>query len=378
MWQWWNCAASCVDPGLDILRINLDETSVCIFQGGGKGTVVCRKRRLEANRQLAQQVSSGRKRMCLTHIAMVCDRPDVQPVLPQVVIGNEATFKAGDMGTLRDACPGNVHLLRQKSAWNNIEVCRQVIRLLGAALRKRSHPPLVRRWQAVLFMDACRLHLHRSVVAACLSEGIWPIIVPAKLTWLLQPLDTHAFKAYKEHLREAYQRARLLTAGGDLSMEQFLAALCDTIRQVLQGRRWAAAFDQNGFGQMQARVSHTVLQRLQAPEPLTVPTALPALNELQVCFPKRAKVPVGMFLRPYQQRPVVVAPAPLVLPRAKPLLPRRPAVAARPGPVTRSQSQAVAAALAKGPPLPRPLSVAAALAKGPPLPRPPSVKRRSR
>ena len=101
MWQWWNCAASCVGPGLEILRINLDETSVCLFQGGGKGTIVCRKRRLDANRQPVQQVSSGRKRMCLTHIAMVCDRPDVQPVLPQVVIGNEATFKAGDLEALR-------------------------------------------------------------------------------------------------------------------------------------------------------------------------------------------------------------------------------------------------------------------------------------
>ena len=314
--------------------------------------------------------------MCLTHIAMVCDRPDVQPVLPQVVIGNEATFKAGDLDTLRAACPGNVHLLRQKSAWNNIEVCKQVIHLLGAALRKRSHPPLVRRWQAVLLMDACRLHLHRSVIAACLSEGIWPIIVPAKLTWLLQPLDTHAFKAYKEYLRAAYQRARLLTAAGDLTMAQFVAALCDTIRHVLQGRRWAAAFDHNGFGQMQALVSHTVLQRLQAPEPLAVPVAMPALRELQVCFPKRAAVPVGLLLRPYQQQPQAVVAAPPVLPRAKPLLPRRPAVTARPGPVTRSQSRSMAATLAKGPPLPRPPSVAAALAKGPPLPRPASVRRR--
>ena len=54
MWQWYNCAASCVELGLEVLRINLDETSVCFFQGGGKGTVVCRKRRLEANREMSQ------------------------------------------------------------------------------------------------------------------------------------------------------------------------------------------------------------------------------------------------------------------------------------------------------------------------------------
>ena len=248
-----------------------------------------------------------------------------------------------------------------------------MVRLLGAALRKWSHPPLVRRWQPVLLMDAHRVHCHGSVLAACLSEGIWPIIAPARMTWLLQPLDTHVFKAYKEYLRAAYQRARLLNGAGDLSMVQFVAALCDTIRHVLHGRRWAAAFDQNGFGQRQALVSRTVLQRLQAPAPLDIPAAMPALGELQVCFPKRAAVPVGMFLRPYQQRPQVVVAGPPVLPRAKPLLPRRPAVTARPGPVTRAQTRSIAATLAKGPPLPRPPSVAAALAKGPPLPRPPSV-----
>ena len=344
--------------------MNLDETSVCLFQGGGKGTVLCRKRRREATREVAQPASSSTKRTCLTHIAMVCDRPDVQPLLPQVIIGNEATFKARELLALQTACPGNVHLLRQKSAWINIGVIVGVVRLLGAALRKLSHPPLVRRWQAVLLMDAHRAHYHRSVLAACLTAGIWPIIVPARMTWLLQPLDTHGFKVYKEHLREAYQRARLLTPTGELSMAQFVAALCDTIRHVLQGRRWAAAFDQDGYGHMQAQVCGTLLQRLQAPGPLVVPASMPTLAQLRLCFPRRAVVPpLGLLLRPYQQRPeaVVAAVAVPVLPRGRPLLPRRPAVAARPGPVTRSQSRSL---------------VAAALAKGPPLPRPPSVRRR--
>ena len=93
--------------------MNLDETSVCLFQGGGKGAVLCRKRLLESNREVAQPASSGRKRTCLTHIGMVCDRPDVQPLLPQVIIGNEATLKAGDLQAIQAACPGNAHLLWQ-------------------------------------------------------------------------------------------------------------------------------------------------------------------------------------------------------------------------------------------------------------------------
>ena len=58
-WQWWNCAAQRVPPGLELLRINLDETAVCLFQGGGKGTVICRKRRL--NGELVQRATVGRR-----------------------------------------------------------------------------------------------------------------------------------------------------------------------------------------------------------------------------------------------------------------------------------------------------------------------------
>ena len=265
MWQWWNCAAEHAPAGLELLRINLDETAVCLFQGGGKGTVICRKRRLSG--ELVQRVKAGAKRTYLTHIALVCDRPELQPLLPQVVIGNEATFRAGDLQTYQAACPRNVHLLRQQSAWSNIRVCLRVIQLLGAALRAVQHPPLVRRWQPVLVMDACRLHLHRSVAEACWRQGVCLVIVPAKMTWLLQPLDTHAFRLYKQHLREEWQRARQQTLDGDVTVGQCLGALCSTIRHVLQGHEWARAFDEDGFGQGQRLVTARILQRLELDSP---------------------------------------------------------------------------------------------------------------
>ena len=45
MYQWYNCCAARVPPGKTPLRINVDETSVCLFQGQGKGTVVFNKRK---------------------------------------------------------------------------------------------------------------------------------------------------------------------------------------------------------------------------------------------------------------------------------------------------------------------------------------------
>ena len=45
MWQWYNYAESQVPAGKQTLRINLDETSVCLFQGDAKGTVFFSKKR---------------------------------------------------------------------------------------------------------------------------------------------------------------------------------------------------------------------------------------------------------------------------------------------------------------------------------------------
>ena len=43
MWQWWNYAVASVPTGGRILRFNLDETSVKLFQGEGKGIIFSRK-----------------------------------------------------------------------------------------------------------------------------------------------------------------------------------------------------------------------------------------------------------------------------------------------------------------------------------------------
>ena len=36
-WQWYNYLESMVEPGQELLRINLDETSICAFQGHRRG-----------------------------------------------------------------------------------------------------------------------------------------------------------------------------------------------------------------------------------------------------------------------------------------------------------------------------------------------------
>ena len=277
----------------------MDETSVCLWQGESKGTVLFRKRRDPPDAEPIQRANRRKRRTCLTHIAFVCDRPEVQPLLPQVIVGNLATFLAREFPGLQAASPENVELVRQKSAWNDAKLQARVVRKLGLVLR-----PLLHECQPILLMDAVPLHFSAPVIQACFAANIWPVIVPAKMTFLLQPCDTHVFQPYKFHLRAAVQAARLATAGGDLSLSQFLSCMYGAIRSVLQGHRWAVAFDKDGFGKGQSEVSVYVKRQLGLEGMhLQVPSICLTQGDLQLCFPKRAKVTIARFLRPAPARP---------------------------------------------------------------------------
>lgn len=285
--------ASRVPVGKRLLRINVDETSVSLWQGQSKGTVLFRKRMHPPEAEPIQRASRQKRRTCLTHVAFICDRPEVQPLLPQVVIGNFATFLARDFPEMLATSPANVILVRQKSAWNDAGLQARILRKLGLILR-----PFLNEFQPVLLMDAVRLHFAPPVVQACFAAKVWPVVVPAKLTWLLQPCDTHLFQTYKAHLRATFQSARLGTVAGQLSVPEFMHCLYGTIRSVMQGHRWSLAFDRDGFGAGQAEVSSYVKRQLQWEGPVQVSSLCLAQEQLELCFPRRATVTIDRFLRP--------------------------------------------------------------------------------
>lgn len=280
-----------------ILRLNLDETSVCLHQGTGKGNVfISRKRRV------TQRVSRQKRRCCITHVALICDQPHIQPLLPQVLVGNHATFLVRDMEALRASCPPNLILVRQQSAWNNKLLCARIIRWLGLALAPHSD-----RYQPVLLLDGSRIHFAREVLLACRRAGIWVVFIPARMTWLMQPLDTHAFRRYKQFLREAYQNARISNATSELCIHDFLQCLYSTIRSVLQGLEWDRAFDQDGFGSQQRLLSSAICANLQATTELLVPSDHPTPDEIALCFPRRTVVPHALLFQCADLLPHVVA-----------------------------------------------------------------------
>ena len=284
-WQWFNYLEARVPPGKKLLRVNFDETAVCLFQGKGKGNMFIAKRR-----KTAQNIPKWFQRAHLTHVAFCCDDLVIQRSLPQIIIANERVLPKKQLAALRRSCPPNVRLIRAKSAWVNAPLCAQMVRWLAAALK-----PYVHEVQPVLLFDACKQHTAPPVWSACAAVGVWPHLVPALMTWLLQPLDTHTFALYNMCLQNEYQMARIRTADGIVGVAELLGAMCGAIRQVLEGRDWSHAFAHDGFGSTQGEVSERVLRELQVDAPPVISSSLPTEDQLQLCFPRRAKIPATLW-----------------------------------------------------------------------------------
>ena len=313
-WQWWSYCRSQIPPAKTALRVNMDETAICLFQGGGRGNIFVSK----ADPRAFQNVPRGRTREFMTHIAFICDDPRVQAHLPQILVANEHTLRVRDMAALQAGLPANVRLLRRKSAWNDAGLCAQTIRWLRDALM-----PFTDSRQVLLLFDAHRVHTAPRVFAACTACNVWPVLVPAKATWLMQPLDTHAFLAYKIRLQGACQEARLATPSGEMNLLEVIPCVCRAVREVLEGRSWAHAFDRDGFSAGQTGVSDRVLTGLQQSAPLDIPHTKPSLDQVKLCFPKRAKVPWSAIWRPLVKAAAKAAEA-APAPGGEPALPAAP------------------------------------------------------
>ena len=297
VWQWFHFLQGQVPPGRPVLRLNLDETSVRFWYEPRLGL---RRAAGQVPRVgFTRQASRGQLRRAFSHIAIICDDASLQPHLPQVLLVNERTVTS-EQHRRWASLPGcNAKLWRGKSAWINDEVFARVIRELGNVLRTRAGDR-----QAILLLDAHVCHFSRRTLTACRDYDIWPVIVPARTTGLLQPLDTHVFSRFKMFLRTRLHQLMLTGANEDLTSEQVILALLESIKGVLQRHLWAPAFMNNGFGAAFEVRAH-LLEVLEWQTLPVINSELPAYTQFAHCFPARHQIPFMQLLSgvlPHAQR----------------------------------------------------------------------------
>ena len=204
------------------------------------------------------------------------------------------------MSDLRSKCPANVTLLRRKSSFVNGDVMVYIVRLLAAALASVMH--LV---QPILHLDTCFAHWQPQVLNACCKAGIWPLFIPALMTWFLQPLDTEGFAWYKFKLQRDHMDGRIRFGGDVDALDLLLECIYAATRDVLDVVNWAQAFGRAGFSAGQGELSLKRAQELKCGA-LAISCNRPTVDDLRLCFPRRTAVPVALLFKGVDQH---IAPA---------------------------------------------------------------------
>ena len=318
-WQWSNFYSAKAN-GKKLIKLNLDESSIPCYQGRSRGTVFKPRK----GGVVEHNLPKGKRRKCLTLVSVISDEPSIQKHMPQILIGNCHTFLKREMHLLAASCNDTLILIRcalhacclrlrayvfrQKSAWVDAKLCAVIVHRLAWAL-ERALTPFRDEYQAVLLLDALPAHLSILVLDALSACHVWPLVIPAKTTWALAPLDTHVFSPLKCAIQEYFDKARAELVHGDVCMAVFVTCIRHAIDDVVMGRAWARAFAHNGFALDQQGVSSDLCVATRNATP-SIPNGAPTLSQIEACLPRRSSEKAAIiwrrFLQGARERPSVV------------------------------------------------------------------------
>ena len=120
-------------PERERVLINVDETNVRLVPEEGRGYVSKRAYRL-----FVEGVPVGRRASLsalistITHVAAICDKPDFQKLLPQVVLVGENPVTEARFAALRLTSPESAHIWRYQAGWMASAIMVQYVRPHGA------------------------------------------------------------------------------------------------------------------------------------------------------------------------------------------------------------------------------------------------------
>ena len=195
-YTWCSLLESLCPPTKSVTRINLDESAVKIWMAPGKGLIARSSLNVVRGARCISPATLKQQRVCLTHFVFVCDKTSIQVYLLHVTIGNEAVLQLYIQREIEPQLFSNVYSVRRKSARVDAGYMAVIIALLGKILK-----PFLGTVQPILLMDALPARVAQTVFRAAARCGFWVVVVPAKLTWLIQPADTHAFYTYKLYFK---------------------------------------------------------------------------------------------------------------------------------------------------------------------------------
>ena len=110
---------------------------------------------------MGRNASLAAQRSTITHVAAMCDRPDFQTLLPQVVLVGANQVGEERLARIRMSAPACVRIWRYTKAWMNSAVMERYMRLLGRCLKDYRQT-----YRFILYVDVLKAHICPAVLRA--------------------------------------------------------------------------------------------------------------------------------------------------------------------------------------------------------------------
>ena len=236
-WSQW-LRAEAAAAGETLLFVNLDETAVAQLVPHRRGCVM--PAGTGARASPVERIKRSESHGHLTLMAAIAGDADFQACLPQWVLPKDAGLTRAERARMRRLADPLV-FVPGTSGWVSVEsLCPLLTHLRRVVRARRPGHRLVVAW------DAASQHVNILVLRHARRLGIHVLLIPAGLTWLLQPLDSHVFASFKRTAHRLQLEARASTDAGVLQRTGWIDLLETAVLETLVRRSWARSLVRNG------------------------------------------------------------------------------------------------------------------------------------
>ena len=253
-------------------------------------------------RSIYGRATLAEQRLGVSLLCLICDRPDIQPRLPQVVLCARKAVRRSELGALGAHAPPNARVWHADSSWTNEDSMKLFFKEVKTALA-----PVAETYQPILFLDAATQHWTPNVLRSAAAHGFWVVIIPAATTWLLQPCDVYVFKQMKAFVRQKLQVLREHAVDGMVDVPTWLRVVTASFRGVLQSNDWGPSFARLGLTGRQDELGERLVERIGQPSgaPSVGHSGRPSRDDLRPIFPRRKQFSHSAL---FQHIPVTTVP----------------------------------------------------------------------
>jgi hypothetical protein len=239
MLQWAEWLRKCVLGDRETVFVNLDETAVAKQMPARCGYVCNVNGTLDGDWHA--RITTRDTRSHATLMAAVCDDVLLQKHLPQLLLTKDKTLTRAEKTALAHlALP--IRWLSGSTGWMTSSILKQIFTIYRREIRVfRPNAEIV------MVFDVASQHVTREVFMHLNRLNLHTLLIPAGMTWLLQPLDTHVFSTLKRSLHDRQTRGRALSPLGILPANSWIQIAGAAIKEVLVDRDWTHSLRGNGL-----------------------------------------------------------------------------------------------------------------------------------